>query len=117
MMKWECTVCEKVHRSNPEECKSCGHTILQPYGASNNSSTSSTSSSSRNANGWVCSKCMHFHSRKPFTCDECGSNTIRKAPEVVSTVRAEEDGSLAVSLFFWAAVLTVTYLFIDYVLI
>lgn len=28
-LKWECTRCGKVHKSNPEKCKNCGATVLQ----------------------------------------------------------------------------------------
>lgn len=31
MVRWECNRCGKRHKSNPEECKSCGHTVLQQH--------------------------------------------------------------------------------------
>lgn len=27
-LKWKCNKCGKVHRKNPEKCKSCGHSVL-----------------------------------------------------------------------------------------
>jgi len=26
---WKCNNCGKVHSSNPEQCKKCGHKVLQ----------------------------------------------------------------------------------------
>ncbi len=31
MSKWQCDACGKVHRRNPKNCRSCGHTVLSPY--------------------------------------------------------------------------------------
>lgn len=92
---WECTKCGKVHSSNPEECKNCGHTILQQArnGASSNSATAPLSagggSSSANSE-WMCSKCGHVHSRKPFTCDECGGSALREIPVMAADARQSE---------------------------
>lgn len=33
-MKWECKQCGTVHRSNPDECKDCGNTILVQHRSS-----------------------------------------------------------------------------------
>lgn len=55
-MKWECTVCGKVHPSNPEQCASCGHTILvqhydEPFWSRWSSSRGSTDTQGSTASG------------------------------------------------------------------
>lgn len=30
MAKWKCDQCGNVHRRNPKQCRSCGHTVLSP---------------------------------------------------------------------------------------
>ncbi|MFB6095053.1 MAG: hypothetical protein ABEJ71_01200 [Halodesulfurarchaeum sp.] len=29
MTAWRCENCGRVHRSNPSECRNCGHTVFQ----------------------------------------------------------------------------------------
>lgn len=30
-VRWECTDCGTVHKSNPKKCKNCGSTILRQH--------------------------------------------------------------------------------------
>jgi rubrerythrin len=113
-MKWECTLCGESHRSNPEECGSCGHTVLKPDAKQ---STSTGGSSSTNVAAWICANCRHEHNRKPFTCDHCGSNSIREKPTLDRTPPATmHRNSIIGTLLFWGlvsgvAAVTANYLF------
>lgn len=116
--KWKCERCGEVHKSNPEECRACGHTILQQAGSKSNSSRGKPSKSS-SGDGWMCSRCNHVHSdRKPFVCEECGSSALRAVrsgstattkPPAASTSGGSALGALLVWLLFVAGVSLLGY--------
>lgn len=85
-LKWKCQRCGKVHKSNPEQCKECGHTVLQQVRTGTTASDSvSVSHSSRSSpladsdNGvWVCDRCKQSHDQKPDECKVCGRSSFTK---------------------------------------
>lgn len=94
MPKWECVKCGEVHRSNPEKCSACSHTILIQHRRSGLLSSLkpylSRPSRSESADQYYCKKCGHVHDRKPFVCEECGASTL--APYDIPPVLMEEEG-------------------------
>lgn len=85
--KWTCQRCGANHKSNPEECKNCGHTVLQQFrsepeqasretGTRGDSTQTSTQTSSRGPK-WVCMRCKQSHDYEPEKCKVCGRTEFR----------------------------------------
>jgi ribosomal protein L37E len=82
--KWECNRCGKKHRSNPEECSNCGHTVLQQYQPNQDQpdrtptvTTSPSSSTSTKSGMWVCMKCKQDYDEERETCAVCGTEDVQ----------------------------------------
>lgn len=96
MPKWECVKCGKVHRSNPEQCSNCSHTILTQHRDSPLLSNFGRPSKHReeiSTNQYYCKKCGHVHEGKPFVCEDCGASTL--APYDIPPLNTDADGQLS----------------------
>ncbi|NHN59891.1 MULTISPECIES: hypothetical protein [Halorussus] len=78
--KWRCAKCDTKHRKNPEECRNCGHTILQQVSTgeeekkprTKGNRTSSATSDSSYLKRWICNHCKQAHDEQPSQCKVCG---------------------------------------------
>lgn len=83
-----------MHKSNPEKCRRCSHTVLTPRRKSRLLSFGSGKKRERPKSSgpyYQCTKCRHIHDRKPFVCDECGASTIQATSVSPNHVISAED--------------------------
>lgn len=95
MPKWECTKCGTVHRSNPDKCTECSHTVLIQHRDSSfhfrfNRPSPSSNPNKSTKGQYYCKKCGYVHDRKPFVCEERGASTL--APYDIPPLQIDADG-------------------------
>lgn len=105
-VKWRCTQCGTVHRSNPEKCRDCEHTVfIQHNSKTKRSRSSSSGHRSEGGSRYRCNKCGCIHDRKPFVCDKCGSSAVRKVASSTASGKSRNGSPLrlhpVLKLFFW----------------
>ena len=77
MVKWRCTACGKVHRSNPTKCKKCGHSVLQQNRLDENGGhpkrqgVTTQTKSVKIEKTWYCDRCKQTHDYEPEKCKVC----------------------------------------------
>lgn len=97
--KWRCVKCNTKHRKNPEECRNCGHTVLQQVGPDEKESkssaiqTPSTDPVATTSKKWVCNRCKQEHDEEPSNCKVCGREefTIVENDESAPEVQTDEE--------------------------
>lgn len=100
-LKWKCENCGKVHRSNPEKCKECGHTVLIQHRPSSTSPRSqstpssagvSTDNSTSKKQEWYCEKCHQSHDNKRDECKVCGHDVLKPISKESTSDSTSETG-------------------------
>lgn len=107
-VKWSCLKCGTTHRSNPSECRNCGHTVLQQKRRGKQTDTRtgtttrvlSSSGFSEPDRTWYCDRCKRTHDSEPEKCKVCGRTEfilVEEEPDTPEPIPAPSDEDLTMT--------------------